>query len=73
MAQEMKLQVYVSSTYDDLQEERKAAFDAILSLGHIPIGMEKFPASDEKSTEITRRFLDNCDVFVILVGGRYGR
>lgn len=72
MAQVKKLQVYVSSTYSDLQEERKIAFDAILSMGHIPIGMEKFPASDEKSTQIARRFIDECDVFVILVGGRYG-
>jgi hypothetical protein len=72
MAQMKKLQVYVSSTYSDLQEERNAAFNAILSLGHIPIGLEKFPASDEKSTQIAKRFIDNCDVFVILVGGRYG-
>lgn len=72
MAQVKKLQVYVSSTYSDLQEERKVAFDAILSMGYIPIGMEKFPASDEKSTQIAKRFIDECDVLVILVGGRYG-
>ncbi len=31
-----KLQVFVSSTYTDLIEERQAAVQAILDAGHIP-------------------------------------
>lgn len=34
-----KLQVFVSSTYVDLKEERQAAVEAILNAGHIPAGM----------------------------------
>ena len=37
-----KLQVFVSSTYTDLIEERQAAVQAILDASHIPAGME-FP------------------------------
>ena len=37
---ERKLQVFVSSTYSDLIEERQAAVQAILTAGHIPAGME---------------------------------
>lgn len=39
-----KLQVFVSSTYTDLIEERQAAVEAILDAGHIPAGMELFKA-----------------------------
>jgi len=35
-----RLQVFVSSTFSDLREERQAAVEAILSAGHIPAGME---------------------------------
>ena len=31
-----RFQVFVSSTFTDLQEERQAAVEAILSAGHIP-------------------------------------
>jgi len=39
MAQKKKLQVFISSTYTDLKEERQAAVGAILTAGHIPAGM----------------------------------
>ena len=42
-----KLQIFVSSTYRDLQPERQAAVQAILSASHIPAGMELFAAGDE--------------------------
>ena len=41
-----KLQVFVSSTYADLKEERQAAVEAIVSAGHIPAGMELFAAGE---------------------------
>ena len=42
-----RLQVFVSSTYTDLKEERQAAVEAILTAGQIPAGMELFTAGDE--------------------------
>ena len=42
-----KLQVFVSSTYTDLIEERQAAVEAFLDAGHIPAGMELFKAGNE--------------------------
>jgi len=42
-----RYQVFVSSTYDDLQEERKQVVQVLLEMGHIPAGMELFPAADE--------------------------
>jgi len=48
---EKKLQVFVSSTYTDLIEERQAAVEAILSSGNIPAGMELFAAGDESQND----------------------
>ena len=43
---EARYQVFVSSTYEDLKEERKEAVQAILEMDCFPAGMELFPASD---------------------------
>jgi len=37
-----KLQVFLSSTYEDLVDQRLAAMEAILAAGHIPAAMEQF-------------------------------
>lgn len=67
-----KLQVFVSSTYTDLIRERQAAVEAILTAGHIPAGMELFTAGDESQMEVIRQWIDESDVYVLILGGRYG-
>lgn len=42
-----RYQVFVSSTYRDLTEERAAVIQAILNLEHLPAGMELFPAAND--------------------------
>lgn len=69
---ERKLQVFVSSTYEDLKEERQAAVEAILSAGHIPAGMELFKAGDETQMTVIKRWIDESDVYLLILGGRYG-
>lgn len=67
-----KLQVFISSTFTDLQTERQAAVQAILKAGHIPAGMELFTASDKSQWEIIKRWIDESDVYMLILGGRYG-
>src|SRR5438270_5561965 len=67
-----KLQIFVSSTYVDLIEERQAAVEAILSVGHIPAGMELFAAGDESQMEVIKQWIDESDVYLLILGGRYG-
>ncbi|MFP3321983.1 DUF4062 domain-containing protein [Planococcus sp. SIMBA_160] len=67
-----KLQVFVSSTFIDLVDERQAAVEAILSAGHIPAGMELFKAGDESQKETIKKWIDESDVYVLILGGRYG-
>lgn len=67
-----KLQVFVSSTYTDLIEERQAAVHAILDAGHIPAGMELFKAGDKSQLETIYKWIDESDVYMLILGGRYG-
>lgn len=67
-----KLQIFVSSTYTDLIEERQAAVEAILSSGHIPAGMELFSAGDESQMTVIERWIDESDIYLLILGGRYG-
>lgn len=67
-----KLQVFVSSTFTDLKDERQAAVEAILSAGHIPAGMELFSAGDESQMIVIKRWIEESDVYLLILGGRYG-
>lgn len=67
-----RLQVFVSSTYLDLVPERQAAVSAILKSGHIPAGMELFTAGDQSQWSIIKRWIDESDVYMLILGGRYG-
>lgn len=69
---EKKLQVFVSSTYSDLTQERQAAVGAILTAGHIPAGMELFTSGDESQLKVIYRWIDQSDIFLLILGGRYG-
>lgn len=68
---EKKLQVFISSTYSDLLEERQAAIEAILDSGNIPAGMELFK-SGKKQMETIQKWIDESDVYMLILGGRYG-
>lgn len=67
-----KLQVFVSSTYTDLIEERQAAVQAILDAAHIPAGMELFKAGNESQLQTIYKWIDESDVYMLILGGRYG-
>lgn len=67
-----KYQVFVSSTYEDLQDERKVVSQTLLEFGCIPAGMELFPASNKKSWDIIKKVIDDSDYYLLIISGRYG-
>lgn len=69
---EKRYQVFISSTYSDLQEERGKVMQAVMSMDCIPSGMELFPAIDEEQFNFIKRVIDDCDYYIIIIGGRYG-
>src|SRR5712691_1217526 len=67
-----RYQVFVSSTYTDLIVERKKVIQAVIETNCIPAGMELFPAADEEQFKFIKRVLDDCDYYILVIGGRYG-
>jgi hypothetical protein len=67
-----RFQVFVSSTFTDLKEERQAVLKAVLELDHMPAGMELFPATDASAWQLITDVIDASDYYVLIVGGRYG-
>ena len=67
-----KHQVFVSSTYRDLIEERQHVIHALLELDCIPSGMELFPAADEDAWTLIKEVIDNCDYYLLIIAGKYG-
>lgn len=72
MMVEKKYQVFISSTYADLIEERRKILDILLMADCIPAGMEAFVATDDEQFEVIKRVIDLCDYYVLIIGKRYG-
>lgn len=64
--------LFISSTFDDLREERAEVQKAALKLGFFPVGMELFPSADDETWEFIKRQIDECDYYLVIVAGRYG-
>lgn len=69
---EKRYQVFVSSTYVDLKDERQQVLQALMEMDCIPAGMELFPAVDEEQWEFIKRIIDDCDYYLLIIGGKYG-
>ncbi|WP_397475476.1 DUF4062 domain-containing protein [Pusillimonas sp.] len=67
-----RYQVFISSTFTDLKDERQAVLKAILELDHMPAGMELFPATDSTAWQLIKDVIDSSDYYVLIIGGRYG-
>lgn len=67
-----RYQVFVSSTYADLKEERQKVIRTVMEMDCIPAGMELFPAADEEQFQFIKRVIDDCDYYLLIIGGRYG-
>ena len=67
-----KYQIFISSTFTDLIEERRALQDAILKMNHFPVGMELFSAASEDQWSVIEEVIQNTDYYVLIIGFRYG-
>lgn len=69
---EKKYQVFISSTYKDLVEERQKVIEALLGKNCFPVGMEYFPAANDDQFTVIKKLIDRCDYYILIIGGRYG-
>ena len=72
MDEGIKYQVFVSSTYTDLIEERKSILDVLLMADCIPSGMENFVAQDDEQFNVIKKVIALCDYYILIIGRRYG-
>lgn len=67
-----RYQVFISSTFTDLKDERKAIIEGLLNAKYIPSGMEMFAASNDEQFKYIKKIIDTCDYYVLIIGARYG-
>jgi Domain of unknown function (DUF4062) len=67
-----RYQVFVSSTFRDLQAERERVLRALAEGTYIAAGMEYFPAIDEEQFRYIKAVIDESDYYVTIVAGMYG-
>ena len=67
-----KFQVFISSTYTDLIEERKTIQEILLMADCIPAGMEAFVTTNDEQFNVIKKVIDLCDYYVLIIGARYG-
>jgi len=64
--------IYISSTYEDLKEQRQAALEVVRSQGQIVVAMEDYPATEQRPVDKCCEDVGNCDIFIGIYGYRYG-
>lgn len=67
-----RFQVFISSTVNDLADERAAVWQELTNLNYIVAGMESFPATAEEQLIYIKNQIDQSDYVVLILGGRYG-
>lgn len=67
-----RYQVFVSSTFEDLQEERQKVLQAVLEMKAFPAGMELFPSANEEQWAFIQREIESSDYYIVVIAGKYG-
>jgi hypothetical protein len=67
-----KYHIFISSTTDDLKNERQALCRIIFDLGHIPVCMDSVDITEKTGWRIIKKNITESDYFVSLVAHRYG-
>lgn len=72
MRNRRKFSIFRSSTYEDLKSERQALMGVGLENNLIPVVMEQFHAAPKSQWDVITKMIDECDFYLLVVGGRYG-
>ncbi len=67
-----RYQVFVSSTFWDLKEERAKVIATLTKLDCFPAAMEFFYATSTPPWELIKQVIDKCDYYLVIIAGRYG-
>ncbi len=66
------MRIYLSSTYEDLEEYRRTVYTALRKAGHEVFAMEEYVACDERPLDKCLNDVAKTDLYVGLFAFRYG-
>ncbi len=69
---QQRCQIYISSSYMDLIEERKIVIESVLHLGQFPMGAEFLKATNVKQFDAISKCIKESDCVILVVGEKYG-
>ncbi|MCP3868422.1 MAG: DUF4062 domain-containing protein [Gammaproteobacteria bacterium] len=64
--------IYLSSTFEDLKEQRSAVFEALRKSGYQVIAMEDYVARDDRPLKACLDDVGRADIYVGMFAFRYG-
>ena len=67
-----KLQVFISSPFEGMEDYRRAVMEGVVRAGHVPILLENFSFSVLEDIPVIVNALKNCQVYILILGHRYG-
>ncbi len=67
-----KYQVFISSTFKNMEEPRKAAVAGVTDCRHIPIALENFAPQSTSDLEVIKRAVKDCHIYILILGPTYG-
>ncbi len=67
-----KYQVFISSTFTDLVEERQEAALGVVRTGHFPLALEYSGPVPAAKLDVIKNAIAACQFYVIILGHRYG-
>ncbi|MDR2740937.1 MAG: DUF4062 domain-containing protein [Treponema sp.] len=67
-----KYHIFISSTQDDLKNERIALTRLIWEMGYIPVCPGDFDITNEEDRRFIKRLIGDCDYFLALTAHKYG-
>lgn len=70
--EEEKYQVFISSPFRGLADQRKAAVQAVINWEHIPIALENFSPQVQRDFDVIKKAIEDCQIYILILGHRYG-
>jgi hypothetical protein len=67
-----KYLVYISSSLDDLKNERRDLIRLVTEIGAIPVAMDAFDISDKNEQKLIKKAIEECDYFLNLTAYKCG-
>ena len=67
-----KILGFISSTFEDLQEERRRVLQAVLEMKAFPAGMTLFPSANDEQWAFIQREIESSDYYIVITAGKDG-